>query len=424
MLEIILDNNLLPKCDNIKYDSDLVIQKTLNLKNNDMYYSAYEHSKKMVKQETKNNFLNAFLTAYNYHLPIKIRPDDISLIIKFIISTCINNNAEKMRDIFVSHEKTKNIEVFSCYFDLNYITNLFKNKIQENIKNKDFVDNFCTSYSTTTNLIDSVSNITLMNTLKEYFTYSMLLGCGIPTVILEGTIEDWNKLQQFYNYFKNLLIKTELEIWFSHFDVIINMFIEMRNLQDTGKVDAPSHIKELWKRVISYVPYGSGGQTFLGGWIRLFMPYNPRNQVIKFDKYIKCLDLNTIAPDINNNISYEQQDEYIKYYIANDWDIVSKSFTVTPCTIQPSILSIPIDAQFYSGFFNPRINEDNLVSLNIGIILSEDKEKLKKLKREEYINSGVVFNEKDMDLKIPYKFKNEAKDIIKLFGTGGCCMIE
>src|SRR5665647_494635 len=122
----------------------------------------------------------------------------------------------------------------SKLFRMSLIWNLFKNAIKDDIKNPEFVDKFNMSYSTTTSLISTVSNITLMNTMKEYFLYGMQLSCGIPMVILEGTQEDWNSLKTFYEYFKNMLKNTELKTWFSHFDVIFDMFIEMRNLKCDG----------------------------------------------------------------------------------------------------------------------------------------------------------------------------------------------
>jgi hypothetical protein len=44
-----------------------------------------------------------------------------------------------------------------------------------------------------------------MNALKEYFSFEMILSCGIPAVIMEGTQADWQKLKEFYEYFKNFL---------------------------------------------------------------------------------------------------------------------------------------------------------------------------------------------------------------------------
>lgn len=78
----------------------------------------------------------------------------------------------------------------------------------------------------------------------------MVLECGIPSVILEGTEEDWNKLNESYLFFKKIFGETELKDWFRHFDKIIELFIIMRKGVSTD------YIKEMWKRVISYIPQG------------------------------------------------------------------------------------------------------------------------------------------------------------------------
>ena len=61
--------------------------------------------------QTNNNFINAFLHSYNYHKTIKIRPDDIKLQLLTIISTCVNNNSEQFRDLFVEHKEKKELIV-------------------------------------------------------------------------------------------------------------------------------------------------------------------------------------------------------------------------------------------------------------------------------------------------------------------------
>ena len=57
--------------------------------------------------------------------------------------------------------------------------------IQENIKVPEFVDGMTADFSTTVQKI--VSQITLMNSVQDYFLYEMALGCGIPAVEMFGT---------------------------------------------------------------------------------------------------------------------------------------------------------------------------------------------------------------------------------------------
>ena len=109
-VKIILDETLEKKT--ISNFDKLQTQSVLNLENPDLYFSQYEYTENIIKRSdndyrTNNNFINAFLDAYNYHKTLVIRPDDIKLQILMIISTCVNNNPENFRSYFVDHDGKK-----------------------------------------------------------------------------------------------------------------------------------------------------------------------------------------------------------------------------------------------------------------------------------------------------------------------------
>ena len=63
-------------------------------------------------------------------------------------------------------------------------------KIRENIKVPGYVDQMEPDFSTSTGINRIVSQIMLMNSVQEYFAFSMVLGCGIPYVDMKGTSLD------------------------------------------------------------------------------------------------------------------------------------------------------------------------------------------------------------------------------------------
>jgi hypothetical protein len=430
MLTIILNKNLL-KQDIEEYTSNLIIQSNLDLLTPSLYYSEYEHTTNMIKGSTHNHLINAFIAAYNNHLPLRLRPDDILMALQMIITTCINNNSEKMRHLFVEHMDKVKLSVEKGNFDLNYFCNQFKLLMQENIKNPEFITKYTTSFTTTSILHSTISNMFLMNCLKEYFSFEMILGCGIPSVILEGTQEDWLQLKDFYEYFKNFLKDTELKDFFPHFDIIFYMFIEMRLLQEEGVVEATSNMKKLWERVISFVPQGSGGDTILGGWARLLVPYSDKNKLIGFDKKIKCLDVGIDVPCNIENCSYKEQDILREYYFASGWNSMQKSCLTTACDLLVPEGIVPeninrevliwydiIKVELYSGFFNPTII-DNVVSTNVGFIMREDMGVLKQKMKEEYIKQGCKIEGPFNSLKIPITLKKKLGEISDCFDKHG-----
>ena len=114
-----LDNTLEYK--SISKFSNLEKKSELDLNSPDNYFSQYEYCERLLEKDkqiyrTTNNFINAFLDAYNFHKTLKIRPDDIKLQILTIISICVNNNPEKFRNYFVDHEGKKNLVVKSDTF--------------------------------------------------------------------------------------------------------------------------------------------------------------------------------------------------------------------------------------------------------------------------------------------------------------------
>lgn len=56
------------------------------------------------------------------------------------------------------------------------------------------VETLTCNFSTTTSLEKTVSEITIMETVKSYFEFiTIMIVCGIPEITLEGTPQDWKK---------------------------------------------------------------------------------------------------------------------------------------------------------------------------------------------------------------------------------------
>jgi hypothetical protein len=410
-VEILLDPTLEKK--SINNFTTLYPQDKLNLETPDNYFSQYEHSNKILKQgnnyRTQNNFINTFLDAYNYHKTLKLRPDDIKLQILTIISICVNNNPEKFRSYFVDFEGKKELIVKNPVFNPDYFCKKFAESLDENIKDKKFASHYTNKFTTTNQIISTVNNITLMNTLKEYFSFSMMLSCGIPCVILDGTDDDWKKLNTSYKYFKSIFGKTELKDWFRHFDKIMELFMMMRS----GKIT--DHIKEMWKRVISYIPQGSGGDKILGGWVRLFVPYNNNNRLIGgLDKDIPCMNLRKSEPISSNMDYYDFQDKMKEFYLGADWGEMFSSFITTPAKLIDEIGNTH-DVEFYSGFFPPHLTENDELSMNIGYILREDQLMKKKKLCDYYIEQGV--NKIAFGVSIPKRLHKKTREILDIFNV-------
>ena len=146
--------------------------------------------------------LNGFYTAHTNHYPIRIKPDDIWLLIVQGFSNHVNENAEELRNLFVNFDGKKTLIVeyeISSIEEVNKtILEDFSIQINDQMTEylgKDLIEVLTPNFSTTTYDSKIVCKISIMGAFKKYFDYEMhLIGCGLPYIILEGTAEDYKKI--------------------------------------------------------------------------------------------------------------------------------------------------------------------------------------------------------------------------------------
>ncbi|KAF9481143.1 hypothetical protein BDN70DRAFT_912402 [Pholiota conissans] len=147
---------------------------------------------------TGNGFVNTVKAAYNQHYHLIIKPDDVWMAILAQFNFYVNAHAEDLRHMFVTHEGKKELVIGAVgsrhSVDFGALAVRMTKMIDENVIDKDLRDWILPDFSTTTVNNKIVCAVYMMATLKEYFSYRMMLSCGIPSVILEGEKSDWEKL--------------------------------------------------------------------------------------------------------------------------------------------------------------------------------------------------------------------------------------
>ena len=146
-----------------------------------------------------NSFVGAVHNAFNDHRPLILSPDIIWVTIAQGLATHINKNAEYLRHHFVDHQGKLYIEISRDSFvkggknnDWPRVFPEFSDKIGEYIgKKRDLI---VSNFSTTDLLEKTISEIVLMDSMKSYFSYGMRTLCGIPSITLEGTTDDWKHI--------------------------------------------------------------------------------------------------------------------------------------------------------------------------------------------------------------------------------------
>ena len=138
--------------------------------------------------------------AYSYHYPLVLSPSAIWITIAQGLANHINNNAEELRHCFVTHEGKEKIEVRRDNFVRRSPENPWAEVFGEfsfKLKEKMLGDThglIVTDFSTSTPTDRAASEVVLMDAMKSYFDYYVCTACGIPSVALEGTKEDWEKI--------------------------------------------------------------------------------------------------------------------------------------------------------------------------------------------------------------------------------------
>ncbi|CAG8518565.1 19946_t:CDS:2 [Gigaspora margarita] len=222
-------------------------------------YDNTVESKKIVLQNPYcfNGFADAIIHAYNYHKHLRLSPDDVWLTISQGVSRHINYNAEKFRKRFVRHEGKKEIiigvdDILSASTlkgDWPEVVNRLVLETDKNVEKIDLKELLECDFSTTTLCSLTASRIVLLDMVKAYFKYVCCLMCGIPKITLEGTLEDWMKLQEKVNQLRKLNL--ELDFWLDRLEPVIwNLVATYR-----GEIN-----EDFWSRIMKIGErFGSGG---------------------------------------------------------------------------------------------------------------------------------------------------------------------
>ena len=224
--------------------------------------------------------LNGFYTAHTNHYPIRIKPDDIWLLIVQAFSNHVNANSERLRHYFVNFDGKKQLKVeynLSSIEQVNRkILEDFSEQINKQMKEylgEKLVDILTPNFSTSTYDSKIVGKISIMGAFKKYFDYKMMLiGCGIPYIILEGTAQDYKEI-----------ISKAKELSKYEFDWYINKIIphiEKMVEAKEGKIDVDYFKNMVQKKEVTEQEYGPSGMfpqdvkyDYISGWFLNFFAY-------------------------------------------------------------------------------------------------------------------------------------------------------
>ena len=221
----------------------------------------------------KDVFFKTVVRAYAEHRPLVLSPDMIWVLISQGFARYVNAHPEQLRDQLVNHSGKMDLVVQSdkdlLSGDADWQKLMADFTAQINDATKGDIAKTITADFTTTGITERItSQITLMETMKSYFDYVVhYIACGIPSVTLTGTPQDWQKVLEKTQQ----LEKYAVGPWTKRLVPILTEFVKASE----GKAD-----QAFWQGMVKKhrVDKLAGGgcdfrkPTKLDGWILKFFP--------------------------------------------------------------------------------------------------------------------------------------------------------
>jgi hypothetical protein len=221
----------------------------------------------------KDIFFQCMILSYSDHRPVCISPDMVWMLISQGFARYVNAHPEELRDQLVYHTgkmdlvvESKN-DVLSNKVDWEQLLDGFAAQIDKHTKGN-IATTLIADFSTTRLAERIASQITLMESVKAYFSYREIsLSCGIPTVTLTGTPQDWQRVLDKTRHLKQY----GLNEWIQSLEPILQEFVyaaEGNPNQKFWKGMVKKHrVKELYGGGC-----GSDEPTKLDGWMLKLFP--------------------------------------------------------------------------------------------------------------------------------------------------------
>ena len=292
-----------------------------------------------------DNILQGFYSAYENHLPIRLTPDIIWLLIVQGFAQHVNYNAEELRQKFVNFEGKKKLEIIINKYhsykqmkseDYEYLFENLTEKIKENV-GEELINTIDFNFSTSNKITKVVGYASIMSALKKYFEFRCFCHmCNYPYIILDGKLEDWENILKK----TKKLSKYDLEKWVKRLEIPLNEIIETKK----GKIN-----KEFWKKIlypdkidekieIAAYEYKTIQVDGINGWLLTFFPYF-KDGYFRYDTSLKVKDIWRLP----------------KRLLKTPLIMKSDDEGETPMTIFSGFLGMKVDKE-----------KDNLVTAEIG----------------------------------------------------------
>jgi hypothetical protein len=211
--------------------------------------------------ESNNLWIKTAVTAFAEHLPMCWKPDHILNLLVTGFGHWLNEFDGHKRIPF--EKKTLVIELGSKDWDgaIMKLARELTSQIPQPIR-----DILLASFSTTTTEMSLAHALTVARACKNFVDIRFLTACGISSVILDGTVDDWRSLKLVANAIE-AASQGELSPWISLVQRALDLCVDSFGEQTP-------ELKACWENVIN--PKSGSGHHSTRGWINVFFPFTRR----------------------------------------------------------------------------------------------------------------------------------------------------
>jgi hypothetical protein len=260
-----------------------------------------------------NGLLSTVHEAFANERTLVLSPDHIWAAIMQAVAIHVNMNAKELRNVFVPHQGKKNLVVRHDGLRQGVdslweqVFPVFAQHLADSVKDKTLVKNATAPFTTSDETTKIVHTISLMNTMKQYYQYTVPTLCGIPRIELLGTNEDW---MQVLSRATALCESVKMQWWAAELVPILFHFCLMAHAPDhTARVSAVP----FWSRIYSRsAEDGSGSHPSANGWINVFFPYAINNQGFVKRSSTPITDAAAFFESLNQEQWWQQQSSHPK----------------------------------------------------------------------------------------------------------------
>ena len=209
-----------------------------------------------------NAFIMAIHTSFDEHRPLSLSPDAIWLTICQGVSIHINQHFDELEAFIFKAEKpdkfvVRNDDLPNGSVHWADLLHAFSDSTTKYV-NDDYYAFFVPEFSTTTDIITTSYEITMLEGFSQAFEYFGDSGCGIPTITLQGTKKDWQAILDRLTQIEALGLGT----WAKELRGVLQKFVDVYD----RKVDL-----DFWQSI--YKEHSEYNASYVSGWFIKLFPY-------------------------------------------------------------------------------------------------------------------------------------------------------